>query len=76
MLPKESIFYFSYAQKILFTSSLLGIELCAPFLVTATEENTLANLIAFSILIFSDNPVTKAPLKQSPAAVVSTASGY
>ncbi len=57
--PKESKFYFFCAQKILFTSSLLGIELCAPFLVTATEENTLANLIAFSTLIFSDNPVTK-----------------
>ena len=52
------------------------MELCAPFLVTAMEDAALANRMASSSLIPSASATTKAPLKQSPAAVVSTASAF
>src|SRR5262249_12915027 len=56
------------------TSARVGNEACAPIRVIAIEAATLANAIAPSKVMPSASPVAKAPLKQSPAAVVSSAS--
>ncbi len=55
------------------TSSYVGIDSCAPLLVTAIPEAAFANCIASFSLKPLSSPYTNAPLKQSPAATVSRA---
>ena len=54
------------------TSSLDGMEVCAPFLVTETAAAFCANAIASSRDFLSHNATVRAATKQSPAAVLST----
>src|SRR6187401_1818745 len=62
-------YVFSWSSS--FTSFRNGMEACAPMRVTEMEAATQANLTASSNDSFSDNATANAPLKQSPAAVVS-----
>ena len=55
------------------SSEIYGAEACAPNLVTEIAAALLANRIASFISFECDNATAKAPLKISPAAVVSTA---
>ena len=55
------------------TSPRTGIELCAPARVTEIADAAQANLAAAGAGMPSASPTAKAPLKVSPAAVVSTA---
>src|SRR5262249_22249873 len=55
------------------TSERVGNEACAPIRLIAMEAGTLATKIAASNVMPSASPAANAPLKQSPAAVVSFA---
>ena len=64
---------YTFVRRKAVTSTRLGMEGCAPIRVTEIAAAAAAKRALSMVVLPMSRPVAKAPLKVSPAAVVSTA---